>query len=357
MRSEKRPSAVTMADVAARAGVSRALVSIVFRDVPGASAVTRKRVMRAAEELAYRPDQRARLLGSNRSRTVGVTFGLHHEFHAEVVEGLYGAVEGTGYDLALGPVAPIRDERRAVQSLLDFRCEALILIGTTSSRSILEELAEHLPVVVVARALRSQTVNVVRGDDVAGARLAVEHLVGLGHERITHVHGQRAPGAAERRRGYLDAMRAAGLDSQVRLVPGGLTEEDGEHAAALLLVNAVPTAVTAFNDHCAAGLMAAARARGATIPGSLSVVGYDDSHIASLSSVALTTIAQDAPKLATSALDLALAHIERGSDKASEVVVPPRLVVRSTSAAPAEEAVQQRDLSDGGVAGVGRLLV
>jgi DNA-binding LacI/PurR family transcriptional regulator len=96
--------------------------------------------MRAATELAYRPDQRARLPGSNRSRTVGVTFGLHHEFHAEVVEGLYGAVEGIGYDLALSLGAPIRDERRAVQSLLDFGCEALILIGTTSSRSVLEEL-------------------------------------------------------------------------------------------------------------------------------------------------------------------------------------------------------------------------
>jgi DNA-binding LacI/PurR family transcriptional regulator len=335
MRSKKRPSMVTMADVAERAGVSRALVSIIFRDVPGASVVTRKRVMRAAEELAYRPDQRARLLGSNRSRTVGVTYGLHHEFHAEVVEGLYNAVEGIGYDLALGPVVPIRDERRAVQTLLDFRCEALILIGTTLSPSVLDELAERVPVVVVARALRSRMVDVVRSDDVAGARLAVEHLVGLGHERITHVHGQRAPGAAERRRGYSNAMHAAGLDSHVHLVPGGLTEENGERAA-LMLGGAAPTAVTAFNDRCAAGLMATARARGATVPGSLSVVGYDNSHIANLSSVALTTIAQDAPKLATSALDLALAHIERGSDKASEVVVPPRLVVRSTSAAPAE---------------------
>ena len=102
MRSDKRPPTVTMADVAERAGVSRALVSIVFRDVPGASPATRERVMLAAEELGYRPDPRARLLGSNRSRTVGVTFGLHHEFHAEVVEGLYGAVEGSGYDLALG---------------------------------------------------------------------------------------------------------------------------------------------------------------------------------------------------------------------------------------------------------------
>jgi DNA-binding LacI/PurR family transcriptional regulator len=133
-------------------------------------------------------------------------------------------------------------------------------------------------------------------------------------------------------------MHAAGLDSHVHLVHGGLTEENGERAAALLLGGAAPTAVTAFNDRCAAGLMATARAQGATVPGSLSVVGYDNSHIANLSSVALTTIAQDAPKLATSALDLALAHIERGSDKASEVVVPPRLVVRSMSAAPAERS-------------------
>ena len=72
--------AVTMADVAARAGVSRALVSIVFRGVPGASDQTRARVMRAADELAYRPDRRASLLGSSRSRTIGVVFGLHHEF-------------------------------------------------------------------------------------------------------------------------------------------------------------------------------------------------------------------------------------------------------------------------------------
>ena len=334
MRSDKRRSVTTMADVAERAGVSRALVSIVFRGVPGASVATRERVMRAAEELAYRPDQRARLLGSNRSRTVGVTFGLHHEFHAEVLEGLYGAVEGSGYELVLGAVMPSRVERRAVQSLLDYRCEALILVGTTLSRAAIEELADRLPVVVVARAVRSRSVDVVRSDDVAGARLAVDHLVSLGHERITHVHGQRAPGAAERRRGYAQAMRAAGLESHIRLVPGGLTEEAGEEAAALLLADTPPTAVTAFNDHCAAGLMAAVRSAGVALPDGMSVVGYDDSHVANLSSVALTTVAQDARTLAESALDLALVRTDHPVENASEVVVPPRLVVRRTSAAP-----------------------
>jgi DNA-binding LacI/PurR family transcriptional regulator len=325
-----------MADVADRAGVSRALVSIVFRGVPGASPATRERVMQAAEELAYRPDQRARLLGSNRSRTVGVVFGLHREFHAELVESLYRAVEATGYDLALGAVAPTRAERRAVQSLLDYRCEALVLLGPTLAPKAIDELAERLPVVVVARALRSRAVDVVRTDDVSGARLAVEHLAGLGHRSITHVDGRRAPGAAERRRGYRAAMHELGLDSTAELVPGGLTEEDGEGVAARLQAGALPTAVTAFNDHCGAGLLAALRARGVGVPEELSVVGYDDSHIASLSSVALTTVAQDAGTLAGSALELAVGRAENGPDAPppSEVVVPPRLVVRRTTAAP-----------------------
>jgi DNA-binding LacI/PurR family transcriptional regulator len=326
-----------MADVAELAGVSRALVSIVFRGVPGASPETRRRVMQAAEELHYRPDQRARLLGSNRSRTVGVVFGLRHEFHAEVVEALYHRVEGTAYDLALGATVPTRDERRAAQTLLDYRCEALILIGSTLPRAAVEQLAERLPVVVVARALRSRTVDVVRTDDVAGARLAVEHLAGLSHTAITHVDGGRAPGAAERRRGYRAAMRDLGLDAGAAVVPGGLTEEDGERAAAELL-SAGPspaTAVTVFNDHCAAGLLSAARASGVTVPDALSVVGYDDSHIAGLTSVALTTIAQDSTALAASALELAVNRAEdrAGHPPPTEVVVPPRLVVRKTTAA------------------------
>jgi DNA-binding LacI/PurR family transcriptional regulator len=333
MRSDQRPRSVTMADVAERAGVSRALVSIVFRGVAGASPDTRRRVMQAAEELDYRPDQRARLLGSNRSRTVGVVFGLRHEFHAEVVEALYHSVEATGYDLALGATAPARDERRAAQTLLDYRCEALILIGPTLPRATVEQLAERLPVVVVARALRSRSVDVVRTDDVVGSRLAVEHLAGLGHRSIAHVHGGRAPGAAERLRGYRTAMRELGLDAEAREIAGGLREEDGERAAASLVADASTTAVTAFNDHCAAGLLFELRAR-ARVPEDLSVVGYDDSHIAGLSSVGLTTVAQDSPALASAALGLAVSRAEAGpgGPLPTEIVVPPRLVVRRTTA-------------------------
>jgi DNA-binding LacI/PurR family transcriptional regulator len=327
--------AVTMADVAARAGVSRALVSIVFRGVPGASAETRERVRRAAEELAYRPDRRASLLGSSRSRTIGVVFGLHHEFHTELVERLYQAVEGTDLDLALGATAPTRGEWTAVQSLLEFRCEALVLIGPAMQRRRLEELARQVPVVVVARELRDPAFDVVRTDDEHGARLAVEHLVGLGHRAIVHVDGRRAPGAAQRRRGYRDAMAAAGLSRHARNVAGGLSDEDGERAAVELFAGrARPTAVAAFNDHCAAGLLAAVRQRGVEVPADLSVVGYDDSHIAGLSTIGLTTIAQDGQALANVALDLAVRRTGDATAPPREVVIPPHLVVRGTSAPP-----------------------
>jgi DNA-binding LacI/PurR family transcriptional regulator len=339
MRSRGRPATVTMEDVAQRAGVSRALVSIVFRGVQGASPETRARVMKAAEDLAYRPDRRARLLGSHRSRTIGVVYGLHREFHAELVEQLYRGVDTSGFDLALGATAPSRGERAAVRSLLEFRCEALLLVGPTMRRRDLDELASRVPVVVLARGLRGSPVDVVRTDDEAGARLAVRHLADLGHTAVVHVDGGRAPGAAERRRGYRSAMRELGLDDQVRYVPGGLTDEDGERAAAQLWTEgSPPTAVTAFNDHCAAGLLQTARGHGVDVPGELSVVGYDDSHIAGLSSIALTTVAQDAHALADEALRLAIGRAEEAEGVPKEIVVPPRLVVRSTTAAPGQRS-------------------
>ncbi|WP_432574855.1 LacI family DNA-binding transcriptional regulator, partial [Kineococcus sp. SYSU DK005] len=227
----ERDRPVTMADVAERAGVSRALVSIVLRGVPGAGPASRERVLRAAAELDYHPDQRARLLGAARSRTLGVVHDLHQPFHGELVEALYaalgrGAAGERGWRLVLEPAARSRREAGAVRALLDQRCEALLLLGPTLPRADLARLAARVPVVVLARAVRGVDVDVVRTDDEAGARLAVQHLAGLGHRRIAHLHGGRAPGAAERRAGYRAAVRAAGLEPE--LVAGGLGEAAGE---------------------------------------------------------------------------------------------------------------------------------
>jgi DNA-binding LacI/PurR family transcriptional regulator len=320
-----------MEDVATRAGVSRALVSIVFRGVPGASDENRARVMQAAEELSYRPDQRARLLGRSRSRTIGIAFSLHDEAHGQLVEILYQAAERSGYDLVLSPVAPTRRDERAAQSLLDYRCEALILIAPGLRVRAMEALAERVPVVVVGRAARSTKLDVVRTDDAAGGRLAVEHLIDLGHQRITHIHGQRAAGAAERRGGYRDAMRDADLNAYIKLVPGGRTEHDGRRAADCICTADPPTAVFAYNDHCSAGLISRLREHDTRVPDDLSVVGYDDTRLAHSPSIALTTIAQDMRALAHHALDSAIRRTDQPHTEGTEIVVPPRLVVRHST--------------------------
>ncbi len=326
---DRRP---TLADVAARSGVSTALASIVLRDAPGASAATRERVRAAAEQLGYRPDSRARLLRSARSRLLGVVFGVQHAFHGDLLSGLYDAAGLVGYELALSAVTPGRVETRAVGSLLQDRCEALVLLGPQSSTAQLAALAERLPVVVVARPVRSAAVDVVRTADDEGVQLAVEHLVALGHRDVVHVDGGRAPGAAERRRGFREAMGRAGLPP--RIVAGGLTEDDGAAAARALLAGPLPTALTVFNDRCALGVLDVLRGAGRRIPAEVSVVGYDDSRIARLASVDLTSVAQDVGQLTTLAVRRALERLDGAPVARRELVVPPRLVVRSTTAPP-----------------------
>ncbi|MFH9067603.1 LacI family DNA-binding transcriptional regulator [Streptomyces coeruleorubidus] len=330
----KRP---TLADVAARAGVSTALVSIVMRDAKGASAATRERVLQAARDIGYRPDARARLLRSRRSRLLGVQLGLQHPFHADLVEGIYAAAEPAGYQIALSAVTAGRGEHRAVETLLDDRCEALILLGPQAPAKRLAELARQLPVVSVARRLRSPIpgLEVVRTADDEGARQAVDHLVALGHRDIAHIDGGRAPGAADRRRGYRTAMNRHSLGGHIRILPGGLTEEEGAEAArTLAATHPRPTAVLAFNDQCATGVLDIFLRNGTAVPDDVSVVGFDDSHLARLAHIDLTTVGQDISRLAHLAVGRAIARLESDETPAGEDVIAPRLIVRGTSAPP-----------------------
>ena len=325
--------------------MSTALASIVIRDAPGASAESRQRILQAADELGYRPDTRARMLRSRHSRLLGVVFGVQHAFHGDLVSGLYQAADRIGYDLALSAVTPERDEQQAVSSLLQDRCEALILLGPHTSTPYLAELAARLPVVVVARAVRHRAVDVVRTADDEGLHQAVDHLVALGHRDIAHIDGGRAPGAADRRRGYREALRRHGLDARTRIVPGGLTEDDGAAAAqAIVGISAGqrPTAVSVFNDRCATGVLDVLRRAGLAVPADISVVGYDNSRLARLSHIDLTTIAQDTQQITALAITRAVARLDGAAVAHRELVIPPTLVVRSTTAAPPADGAGQR---------------
>jgi len=330
-----RAHRVTMADVAARAGVSRTLVSLVLRDQPGAGAATRERVLTAADELGYRPDSAAQMLARGRSRTIGVMMDLDQPFHAELVKAVYPIAAQLGYDVLLSAIAPGRDDRKAVGALLGHRCEALILLGSDADARTIERIAENAPTVVVGRKAGARGVDSVHTAESKGMRQAVDHLVELGHRDIVHIDGGKSPGSADRRSAYRAAMRRAGLAERIRVIPGAHDEDAGISAGMLLLGESeLPTAVLAANDRCAMGLMHALRGGGVQVPEDVSVVGYDDSHLSHLSHINLTTVRQDTDSIAEQTVRCAVERLENAALPGRDVVLEPKLIVRATTVGP-----------------------
>jgi DNA-binding LacI/PurR family transcriptional regulator len=317
-------------DVATAAGVSTASVSLVLRGVAGPSAATRARVLEAAARLGYRPDRAASLLARRRSRLIGVMMDVRSSFHAELVEDIHEAAEQHGYDLVLSTVTRTRDERRAVETLIDSRCEGLVLLGPDAPVTQLTALDRQLPVVAVGRPMPDAGVDVVRVADDEGVGLAVDHLVGLGHRDVAYLDGGRGSIALGRVAGYERAMRRACLTP--RIVPGDHTEESGMRAARTLLDGRdLPTAVVAFNDRSAVGLLDGLVRAGVDVPGTVSLIGYDDSPLARLAHVDLTTVSQSARELTEQAVAALVERLDGGRTTHREVVLPARLVVRGTT--------------------------
>ncbi|WP_256794314.1 LacI family DNA-binding transcriptional regulator [Terrabacter sp. Ter38] len=351
-----RPARPRLEDVASRAGVSTASASLVLRGRPGPGAATREAVLDAARELGYRADRTASLLARRRTQLLGVTMDVSSTFHAELLEDLQAAADERGYDIVVSPQTRTRDERRAIESLLDFRCEALLLLGPRLPDAELAALAEEQHVVAVGRRARATGVDVVRAADDAGVGLAVEHLVGLGHRDIAFVDGPRGPIATLRRQGYRRAMKRLGLADEMLVVDGGGDEESGASAAAALPLalppepsrghaaplsgprkatsgrSRMPSAVVAFNDRAALGLLDRLRRNGVDVPGDVSVVGYDDSFIARLATVDLTSVSQIPEAMATAAVEAATQRLDEGRTEPIELVLEPQLVVRGTTA-------------------------
>lgn len=335
-----------LADVAARAGVSTATASLVLRDQPGPSAPTREAVRAAAEALGYRADRAASLLARRRTHLLGVVLDLASPFHTELTAALDQASTVRGYDLVLSALTPARGERRAVETLLDFRCEGLVLLGPAGAAAELRALGEQRPVVVVGRALRQRgPVNVVRAADDRGVAAVVEHLAEQGHRDIWFLGSPGSPIGAVRRRGYRLAMRRLGLADRVRIVAAGPTEQAGAQAteAVVTMPSALPTALVCFNDRCAVGVLDRLAAHGIRVPGQVSVAGYDDSALAELGTIRLTSVSQQPAIMADAAVNGLVRRIERGSSGGpglpvgTDTVLDPRLVVRATSGRVADE--------------------
>jgi DNA-binding LacI/PurR family transcriptional regulator len=330
-----------MDDVAREAGVSRALVSLVMRDRPNVSEERRQRVRVAAARLGYRPNAMARGLASRRTQTVGVILDdLRNPFFAEIAGGVEALASELGYQLLLAAGGrQARRERAALAALLEYRVDGVILVSPRMPVAEIAAAAAESPLVMVGRNARSVDADSVLINESHGTELVLEHLVGLGHERIAHIDGGNGAGGPQRRSAYLRGMKVRRLARHARVISGDFTEEAGTNAARQLLMerDALPTAVFAANDMVAAGLLGEFDRAGFDVPRDVSIVGYDNISIAHLAHVSLTTVDQPRDEMGRLALELLLDRIENRRPAVMRLIEP-TLVVRSTTSAPRTDA-------------------
>ena len=213
-----------MEDVAREAGVSRALVSLVMREQPNVSEKRRARVLEVANRLGYRPNAMARSLASRRTKTVGVVLDdLRNPFFAEIAGGVEELASELGYQLLLGAGGrQARRERAALATLLEYRVDGVILVSPRMRTADIAAAAAEVPVVMVGRQVRGVDADLVIIDESHGTELVLDHLVGLGHERIAHVDGGKGAGGPQRRSAFLRGMRARRLGRSRARHPGRL---------------------------------------------------------------------------------------------------------------------------------------
>ena len=236
-RTARKP---TLETVAARAGVSKSLVSLVLRNSPKVSAASREAVMRAVAELGYRPNAAARLLAERQSHTIGVLLNdLRQPWFADMLDGLTPALHAGGKHILLGDgrIDRMLDET-LTWSFIDLGVDGLVLAGSIPMSQAIIDAASQIPTVAVGgRGLDVDLphVDILANDNHLGGTLAVRHLIELGHTRIAHIHGLPSVAGRLRMQGYEDTMRAAGLGGSVHIEAGDMSEEGGYRATVRLL--------------------------------------------------------------------------------------------------------------------------
>ncbi len=290
--------------------------------------------MQAAEDLGYRPNLMARNLAERRTRTLGVLVSdLHNPFFAVIVDAMQSAVREHGLRILMGSGRrDAAEEAEVIESFLQQDVEGLVLLSPVVSREDLARAAESVPTVVMGTTdIRVPHCDVIINDDQLGAELVVAHLLERGHTRIAHIDAQSGPGA-ERTAGRISrrdgAARPRAGDRRRRLHRGGRLARGRE----LLAQPELPTAVFACNDLAAIGAMTALEEGGISVPGDVSLVGYDNTSLAAMRHIALTTVDQPRQAMGELAVELLQRRRDRRTAPGRVRVVEPHLIERGTTA-------------------------
>jgi DNA-binding LacI/PurR family transcriptional regulator len=285
------------------------------------------------DELGYRPNAAARTLVRRRSGAIGVLVtNFHNPFYADLLDGIEALTSAHDYTtLVLGGKRSAAAETAALEKLLQLQVEGVVCVPAALPAEALEAASRATAMVILTREPELPRVDSVVDDDVAGARMAVEHLVDLGHRRVAMIAGAEERSGVDRRRGYQEAMTAAGLGASITVLDGGYTEEGGHRATRELLASQPrPTAIFAATDFAALGVLDALDEAGLRVP-DMSVAGYDNTSIAQLRRIALTSVDQPRQDLGAAAIEALLSRIDAPDRPARRVVIPPSLVIRRTT--------------------------
>jgi DNA-binding LacI/PurR family transcriptional regulator len=325
---------VTMDDVAKEAGVSRGLVSLALRDAYGVSDSTRDRILAVAQRLNYQPNALASGLARRTNNTLGVfLLDLHNELFADIYDGIRDVATDAGTELVLsvGSTGGTLD-KPALDVLVRAQADVVVAAGLLLSDKELASYRESLRLVSVARRV-SGADNVLSSNEL-GAKLAVQHLLELGHRRILHLAAPSSDGYHGRRRGFRRAMRTAGLEPEI-LVSDYSRAEAARVIGPILDSADRPTAVFAHNDQTALGVLDALYGRGLRVPDEMSVIGYDNTSASRPPEIALTTVDLHGETLGRRAAEIALARMADPEASPIEQTFKPTLVVRATTGPPA----------------------
>ena len=335
----------TIRDVARESGVSVATVSYVLNNGPRpVREATRLQVLAAMRRLNYHPNAMARALASGRAQSLGVLFGriepaiVTNLYSIGVLQGVLTAAADCGYSVTLFP-QPWGEGPISARRLNDGRCDGVVIVAPVEDTDMVGSLsALELPLVVVSAATKEGSgVPFVDVDNAEGIRLAMEHLLGLGHRRIAHIMGDaNQPSVPERRDSFYRSLREQGIEPPDEyVVPCAYNGIMGAEAARRLLqLPNPPTAIMAGNDTLALACIEAAQGLGIRVPAQLSVVGFDDIPTSAMVTPALTTVRQPLAEIGERATRILIARIEGTNDVPPSSRAEPVLMVRETTAPP-----------------------
>jgi DNA-binding LacI/PurR family transcriptional regulator len=338
----RRPGAVSIRDVARRAGVSIATVSRAVNRIPTVDPELAERVWRAIDEVGYLPNTQARALVSGRSRMLGLIVSeITNPFFPELVQEFENLAVAQGYEVLIGSTnyEPERTES-LIRRMLQRNVDGVAVMTFGIEEELVQRLVEsEFPLVFVDAGPDMPNIRVIKVNYGEGIRQAVQHLAALGHRNIAFITGPlRLRSAVARRDAFLKSMTELGLTvPKEHIVEGNHTMEGGMAAMEkLIALVELPTAVVCSNDMTAIGVLHALYRTTHNVPQDVSVVGFDDIHLAQFMLPPLTTVQMSCKDLAAAAVEALRAGIEQDHPKAAkkEWSISTQLVVRQSSAFP-----------------------